>query len=231
MLPKIEYPKTEVSLLVTGKKVSMRPMTIREEKILLMAQESADRQEILKAVVQILEACVDAGNVKIQDMPSYNIEWLFIKLRAISVSNALKMSLNYAEKDYPFQVDLDKIEPKMPEGRPPNNIIDIDDKTKITIRHTPIKAVLNDVPAEDILTSIIVHSIAGIEYDGQTSQNPDSFGGDMKEWVENLPSHVLEKVEEYLNHIPTITHVQEVHVGTENPETVRFENIYDFFML
>lgn len=228
MLPKIEYPKTEVSLLVTGKKVNIRPMTISEEKILLTAQESEDRSDIMRAIVQILEACVEG--VKVKELPAYNIEWLFLKLRSQSVSNILKLNMVHEDKEYPFEVDLNKIEPTMPKEKQPPNFVNVNETITIRLKHPSISAVLQeDQNADQLLSNIIAYSIEEIEEKGKAFK--PEINNDLIVWVNTIPSKSLTEIEKYINHVPTIEHEVKVDVGKDKPEIVRLTNVYDFFML
>jgi len=229
MLPKIEYPKTEVALVSTGKKVYIRPMTIRDEKILLLAGETGDRRDILNAVVQILEACVE-GNVTIRELPSYDVEWLFMKLRAQSVSNVVKMQFTPedSDKSYPFQIDLDKVEMTKPK-KSAKDILDVQDGVAIKLRHAPIKALLTE--DEDPIISSIMHSIESITSGDTVTKASDIKDEELREWVNGLSAGNLEKITEYVNEVPTLVHEEVIDLDDGTKETVRLASIFDFFSL
>lgn len=231
MLPKIEYPKTEVKLLSTGKKVNIRPMTIREEKILLMARESDDRIDIIRAIKQILEACVE-GSVEIGMLPLYEVEWLFMKLRAQSVSNVVKLFYTDpdSEEQVPFEINLDKVKPTLPEDQPQRNIA-VNGSVGIHMRHTPVNALLEEGidSSDDMLVNVIAGSIESVEEEGKKVDMGSKK--EIAEWVQGLPSGTLQEMEDYLNAVPTLVHEEKIKLKDGKEQTVRLESIYDFFTL
>ena len=99
ILPKISYPVYDVEIPSTKMPIKVRPMLAKEEKILLMAKETADDNEILLSIKQVVNNCILANNIDIDKLTIFDIEFLFIKLRAWSVSNMSEVSYRDAE-DY-----------------------------------------------------------------------------------------------------------------------------------
>ena len=112
-LPKISTPTYELEIPSTGKKVKYRPFLVREEKILVMALESEDMGQITNAIVQILSDCITTRGVKVQELATFDIEYLFLNIRGKSVGEDIEVSVlcpddgeTYAE----VQISIDEIE-------------------------------------------------------------------------------------------------------------------------
>ena len=92
-LPKVSTPTFDLVLPSNGKKIKYRPFLVREEKILIMALESEDMKQITNAVVQILSACILTRGVKIQNLATFDIEYLFLNVRAKSVGENVEVNI------------------------------------------------------------------------------------------------------------------------------------------
>src|ERR1017187_2691291 len=115
MLPKITMPMFDVEIPSTKTKAKIRPETAKEEKILLIAKESGDSADILSAVKQVVSNClIDA---KVDDLTLFDLEYLYLRIQAVSVSNKIKMSYrdNEDNKVREFEIDLDKVPVVFPE--------------------------------------------------------------------------------------------------------------------
>jgi hypothetical protein len=113
MLPKLATPKYDMIVPSTGKTVTYRPYVVKEEKILLIAMESEDEKQIEKAVSEVIEACVD-GNFKVEDLTTFDIEFIFLTLRSRSVGEGIQLKVPCEECEEPndVKVDLNKLEVK-----------------------------------------------------------------------------------------------------------------------
>ena len=98
-LPKINTPTYELELPSTGKKIKYRPFLVREEKILIMALESEDMKQITDAIIQILSDCIQTRGVKVADLSTFDIEYLFLNVRAKSVGETCLLYTSDAADD------------------------------------------------------------------------------------------------------------------------------------
>ena len=90
-LPKIDSAIFTATLPSNGKKIKYRPFLVKEEKILMIAQESQEQEQIVDAIKQILNNCIITKNVDIDSWPLFDVEWMFVKLRAASINNVVKL--------------------------------------------------------------------------------------------------------------------------------------------
>jgi len=227
MLPTIEYSKDEIELCLTGKKILMRPMTIAEEKVLLTARENGEPTAIIRAIVQILESCIE-GSVKVMSLPLFQVEWLFMNLRRISVSDIVKLQYTPEGADaIPFEVDLNKIKMNVPKKMPSSTVLLKSNEKEITIKlkHTPVSHIL-EVGDDNAIDKVLVGSIESIIVDGEDAKFDSYSEEDKLKWIETLPAYVMESMTEFVNTVPVLEHKQKV-----NGEEITISGIFDFFQL
>ena len=107
-LPKITHPTSDVTIPSNKKKIRIRPLLVREEKILLMAKETKDETDILVALKQVVNNCIITPNIDINDFTIFDLEYLFIKIRCFSIGNITNVAYvdNEDEKTYNFSVHI-----------------------------------------------------------------------------------------------------------------------------
>ena len=96
-LPEIVTPEFQTYLPSTGEQLFFRPFLVKEEKMLLMAQEGKDRTEITNAVIKVLQQCIKTP-IDIKTLPIFDIEWLFLQLRSKSVSEVIDLNLRHTKE-------------------------------------------------------------------------------------------------------------------------------------
>lgn len=230
MLPKIEYPITELILPSSGEKFYFRPFTVKEEKILLIANESEDLADKLRAVRQIVNNCCQ-GNLDVMKLASFDIEYLFLKIRAFSVDNIVE--LNYTDPDdgsqQKFYIDLNEIEvQRHPEHK---NTIDAGEY-KIKLNYPTIEALakynLND--SDDSIVDLIVSCI-DIMWDDERAWKSTEYSEDeWKNLVESFSSKTLKEVGEFLRTAPALRHTIKFKNLSGVEKEMVLEGISDFLL-
>ena len=123
-LPTIETPSYELKLPSSSKKIKYRPFLVKEEKILILALESKDQNEITNAVTDVLKKCILTRGVKVDDLPTFDIEYIFLNIRAKSIGEDIKMMVTCPddnETKVPVTVYVDEIKvvsPSIVTGKP-----------------------------------------------------------------------------------------------------------------
>ena len=133
-LPKINTPTYDLTLPSTGKKIKYRPFLVREEKILIMAMESENMTEITNAIVQILSDCIVSKDVKVESLATFDIEYLFLNVRAKSVGETVDVNITCpddGETQVEMSIDIDSI--KIQKIRGHMNIIKLDDELSMKL--------------------------------------------------------------------------------------------------
>ena len=117
-LPKIDYPLYTITVPSLKKSYKFRPFLVKEEKLLLMAKESKEMSDIFTAIKQVVNNCAIDERFDVDKLTIFDLEYIFIKLRAMSVDNIVKVSYKdfQDEKVYDFEIDLNNIEMEMPKN-------------------------------------------------------------------------------------------------------------------
>ena len=135
-LPKVNTPTYELVLPSTGKKVKYRPFLVREEKILIMALETEDIKQITQAVVDILTECILTKGIKFEDLSTFDIEYLFLNIRAKSVGETVEVNLICPDDNktsVTVAIDIDSI--KVKKNRKHKNIVKLDDNLSLKLKY------------------------------------------------------------------------------------------------
>lgn len=231
-LPKIDQPLFDMTVPSTGKKITFRPFLVKEEKILLIAQQSGNDTEIIRAMKQILSNCIQE-DLDIDSLAIFDLEYMFLKLRSKSVNNVVKLSYrdNEDDKVYDFEIDLDMIEIEMPDKI--NSKIEITDKVGLTMKYPT--ASITDRMREfdnevDLMTFFIVNCIDTI-YDEDNLYVTDDFSEEeIAEFLDGLDVKTFEKIREFFESIPRLQHKIEYKNSFENNRTIELTSLKDFFM-
>ena len=132
-LPTIETPTYELKVPSSGKKIKYRPFLVKEEKILIIALESKDQNEITNAVKDVLKKCILTRGVKVDDFPTFDIEYIFLNIRAKSIGEDIRLTVTCpddGETQVPVTVYVDEIKVIKQEGHETDIVID----DKLTLR-------------------------------------------------------------------------------------------------
>ena len=132
-LPSIETPTYELKLPSSNKKIKYRPFLVKEEKILIIALESKDQTQITNAVTDVLKKCILTRNVKVDELPTFDIEYLFLNIRAKSIGEDIKMTVTCPDDkvtQVPVTIYVDEIEVVRPENHTTDIVLD----DKMTLR-------------------------------------------------------------------------------------------------
>lgn len=234
-LPKLTHPMFDVIIPSSKKKIKIRPMLVKEEKILLMAKTGEDANEILNAVKQVVNNCIIDADIDIEKLALFDIEYLFVKIRAFSVSNISKVSYkdNEDNKIYDFDVDLEKVEVRFPEKI--EKSFAITDSTGILMKYPDASLYSNKEflasPPEKILDQLILNCIDKI-YDGDDMIDPKKYPkAELEEFVENLDVTTYDKLRGFFNNLPSLYYKIEYKNSNGNERNIEMTSLTDFFTL
>ena len=241
-LPKIDAPIFTTKLISTGKEVKFRPFTVKEEKLFLMAYESEDSKTVSDTVNQILRNCI-LDKTKVEDLPLFDIEYLFLNLRARSVGEVVK--LNYRcnnmvhegdeEKKCNNRVEIDvnllDIHPEINEKH--NNKIELTPKLGIVMKY-PTMELINTANVEDeidIIIEMILKCIDFIYDEDNIYYAKDASKEELLEFVESLSTKDLEKVKEFFETLPKLNKTVQFKCNKCGyTEDITVEGLQSFFM-
>ncbi len=229
ILPKLETAKYDVVVPSTGLEVQIRPFLVKEEKLLLLAQESKNAKQIVRTMQEIISAC-SFDTINTSELTSYDVEFLFLRLRAVSVGETADLKFK-CEKDgveNDVQINLMDVEVKYPEKKI-NNRIALTDDIGVVLKPMSLDTMASVDASEDIIKNIciIIDSIYDADNVYLAKDTPEK---DLREFIESLNHHQIEMIQEYLTNQPKLSHTIEfkcVECGHIN--TVVLEGLQSFF--
>lgn len=235
-LPKIIQPTFEVTIPSTKKKLKLRPMLVKEEKILLIAKQSGERADLMHAIKQVVQNCIMSENVNIDKLAIFDVEYLFLKIRAISVSNIAKVSYRDNEDDqiYEFDINLDEIEIKL-EEKSPSNVVSINKDISIELAYPSFNFYTNKVlytAGDDEMFSLLLEDCLVKIHSGDTVIDPKTATADeRKEFIDSLPVKAAEEIRTFLANIPALNHEITYKNSKGTERKIVLNSLDDFFTL
>ena len=237
-LPKINTPTYELVIPSTGKKIKYRPFLVREEKILIMALESEDIKQITGAIVEILNECVLTKGLKIETLATFDIEYLFLNVRAKSVGESIEVNVTCPDDNktsVPVEVEVDSI--KVSKQRGHKNIIKLDDTLSLKLKYPSLEQFIeaNFESAENTNTvkstlDMITSCIDMIYNDEESWSASDSTKKELEEFIEQLNTKQFMMVEKFFATMPKLSHTIKVTNPQTNVESdVILEGLAAFF--
>lgn len=229
-LPKLETAKYDVVVPSTGQEVQIRPFLVKEEKLLLLAQESNNAKQIVRTMQEIIEAC-SFKKINTKELTSYDVEFLFLRLRAISVGETADLKFK-CEKDgveNDVQINLMDIEVKYPEKKVSERI-QLTDDIGVVLKPLSLDTMAEIDNSDDVIKNIAV--IIDSVYDkNEVYPAKDTPSKDLHEFIESLNHSQIEMIQEYLTSQPKLSHTVEfkcVECGHVNKITL--EGLQSFFI-
>ena len=222
----------------TGKKIRYRPFLVREEKILIMALESEDMKQITSAIVQILNDCILTRGVKIKELSTFDIEYLFLNIRAKSVGESVEVNVTCpddGETSVQMEIDIDTI--KVQKDKNHKNIIKLDDTLSMKLKYPSLDQFVennfeyNDETNDVNKSMTMIASCIEMVYDSEESWNAsDCTKKELEEFIEQLNSKQFKEIEEFFTTMPKLSHT----IVVKNPNTgveseVVLEGLASFF--
>jgi hypothetical protein len=240
-LPKIATPTYELILPSNKKAVKYRPFLVKEEKVLILAMEGGDSKEITNAVKTVLRDCILTRGIKIDSLPSFDIEYLFLNIRAKSVGESVELIVTCpddGETQVDVKVNIDEIEVSIPDGH--TSEIKVDDNIVVKMKYPSLQEFIDNnfdfnVPTtsqETINKSFeIVASCVDMVYTKDESWSAsDVTKKELVEWLETFDSNQFKMIESFFDTMPKLSHTLKVtnpNTGVENE--IVLEGLSSFF--
>ena len=237
-LPKINTPTYELVIPSTGKKIRYRPFLVKEEKILIMALESEDIKQITDAIVEILSECILTKGVKVLELATFDIEFIFLNVRAKSVGEMIDVNVTCPDDgktQVQMEIDIDSI--KVQKDKKHSNLVKIDEKLSMKMKYPSIQQFVQnnfDIkdtgPDVDQSLTMITTCIEQIYTEEESWSAADSTNDELKEFVEQMNTKQFKEIEGFFTTMPKLSHT----VKVKNPKTkveseVVLEGLASFF--
>ena len=236
-LPKISTPTYELELPSTGKTIKFRPFLVKEEKLLVLALESDDSKEITNAIKAVLKDCIQTRGVKVESLPTFDIEYLFLNIRGKSVGEDIEVSVlcpddgeTYAE----VQINIDDI--KVTKDKNHSNQIKIDDNLMMEMKYPSLDQFVrsNFEFSKDSQVDQSFELIASCidkVYSADEAWTTDDFTKkEVTEFLEQMNSAQFKEIESFFSTMPKLSHeVQVINPKTKKKSKVTLEGLVSFF--
>ena len=235
MLPKVKVPQFEITIPSNKKIIKVRQFTVKEEKILLLAVQSSEVADFMSALVQIINNClIEPKQLNVKKLPLFDIEYIFTKIRAISVSNVSKLTYSDAEdgEKYDFEVKLDEVKVHFPENI--SNKIVIDSNLSFDMKYPPIELYTNkeffDLK-EDGVFDLLIQKCMDKIYEGEDKvyECSEQTQQELLEFVNSLPAKNYGEMRNFLTILPHMKHVIKYTNKNEKEREIELKTLNDFF--
>ena len=221
-LPKIATPTYQLELPSTGKTVTYRPFLVKEEKVLVIALESEDNKQITNAIKAVLKSCVQTKGIKVEQLPTFDIEYLFLNIRGKSVGEELEVNIicpDDGETSVPVYVSLDEIEIYKEKGH--TNKIKLDDNLMMEMKYPSLDEFIknnfdfNEDNQMDQSFQLIASCIDKIYSEDEVWATADCTKKEVNEFLESMNSGQFKEIEKFFETMPKLKH----DVKVKNPKT------------
>ena len=236
-LPKIATPTYELVLPSTGKKIKYRPFLVKEEKILILALESEDTKQITNAIKTILKSCISTRGIKVEDLPTFDIEYIFLNIRGKSVGESIEVLVTCpddGETQVERKIFIDEIQVEKDEKHSPD--IKLDHSLTLRMKYPSLNEfVQNNFSASDDNTLqasmyIIASCIDVVYSEDESWAAADCTKKELSEWLETLNTSQFKEVETFFETMPKLTHkVMVTNPNTKVESEVVMEGLTSFF--
>ena len=239
-LPKISTPTYELVLPSTGKTIKYRPFLVKEEKILILALESQSTKEITNAIKQVLKDCIVTKGIKVEALPTFDIEYIFLNVRGKSVGESLDLIITCSddgETQVPVTVFIDQI--KVEEDPEHKRDIQLDTDLVLRMKYPSLDQFIKtnfDFSSEQSSSSIdrsfdIISSCIDVIFNAEESwAAADSTKKELTDWIETLTPNQFKEIEKFFDTMPRLSHtVKVVNPKTKVESDVTLEGLTSFF--
>jgi hypothetical protein len=233
-LPKLTAPTYELELPSTGDTIKYRPFLVKEEKILLLAMESEDEKQMTNAVRTILKNCIQS-KIKVDDLATFDIEYLFLNIRAKSVGEEIEINVTCPDDEettVPVKINVEDV--KVEKSKNHNRIIQLNDTVSVTMKYpsmeTFVKTNLSSSnTSEDVFE--IASSCIDQVIDGEEVYEVKSFTKkEINDFMESMDTSQFLKVQEFFETMPKLSHkIKVTNPNTNVTSEVTIEGLANFF--
>tara|TARA_B100000900_G_scaffold402423_1_gene408240 strand:- start:7976 stop:8701 length:726 start_codon:yes stop_codon:yes gene_type:complete len=238
-LPTIATPTHELKLPSSNQKVKYRPFLVREEKILIIALESQDQDEITNSVKDTLKKCILTDGVNVDDLPTFDIEYLFLNIRAKSIGEDIRLTVTCpddGETQVSTTVYVDEIEVKKPKNHKKDIVLD--DKLTVRMKYPSLDQFIksnfqsDDDPhvVVDKTFQVIADCIETVYTEEDAWEASDYSDQERLDFIEQLNSKQYKQMENFFATMPKLSHtIEVVNPNTKKKNKIVLEGLADFF--
>ena len=220
-LPKISTPTYELELPSTGKKIKYRPFLVKEEKILIIAMESEDEKQITGAIKDVISSCIITRGVKVDQLSTFDIEYLFLNIRGKSVGEEVEVMVTCPDDgvtQVPTVINLDDI--KIQKGDNHSRDIRLDDDLILRMKYPSLNEFIkNNFSGEEVTVDntfeLIASCVEQVYSEEESWSASDCTKKELMQFLEQLSSKQFKEIETFFETMPKLSHT----VKVKNPKT------------
>lgn len=237
MLPKISTPSYFLTLPSTGKEIKYRPFLVREEKLLVLALETEDTKNITEAIKTVIKNCIETKGIKVETLPTFDIEYLFLNIRGKSVGEEIDVNIicpDDEETTVSVKINLDDIQVQKFEGH--EKTIKVDDNVMIEMKYPSLEQFIknnfdfNSANNMDQAFDLISSCIEKIYTEDEVWAAADVTKKELNEFLDQMNSSQFKKIEKFFETMPKLSHkIKVTNPNTKVENEVTLEGLTSFF--
>ena len=219
-LPKLNTPTYELELPSNGEKIKYRPFLVKEQKTLMMAQESGEDEQIANVMSNLVSDCT-FGSVDTNNIPMFDVEYIFLKVRGKSIGETIELNIlcpDDNETRVPVSLNLDDIDVTLDDEHTNEISITPLGDVKIVFRYpmlSDMKNMISTTTNVEIMYSLITECIDEIQHGDDVYNKVDMSSKEIEEFIDSLTTDQFEKITKFFDTMPKLRHIIEV----TNPNT------------
>lgn len=240
-LPKITIPTFSLTIPSTEKKARFRPFTVKEEKVLLLAKQSGEQHDQFTAIRDVVENCA-VEDMDVKKLALFDLEYLFVKLRAQSISNEVEVSYTDGEdevdpktnqpKTRTFKVDMDKVVVKGIADKKKNKY-EVAPGVIVTLRYPPVSLYTDPaffaLPDDEILGAVLKACLEKVYHEETVVDCASEDPKELDEFINSIPAKVYGEMREFLDNVPTLNYEIKYTNDKGTERTITLSTMNDFF--
>tara|TARA_B100000902_G_scaffold123466_1_gene123488 strand:- start:358 stop:1077 length:720 start_codon:yes stop_codon:yes gene_type:complete len=236
-LPKIVAPTYTLELPSTGQEISYRPFLVKEEKVLVIALESEDNKQITNAIKTVIKNCISTKGIKVETLPTFDIEYLFLNIRGKSVGEEIEVNVICPDDEVtqvPVTIDLDDIQVQKSDEH--TNKIKLDNTLMMEMKYPSLDEFIknnfdfNDENSMDQSFNLIASCVNNIFSEDEVWAAEDCTKKEIKEFLEQMNSAQFKDIEKFFETMPKLSHTIKVtNPNTKVESDVVLEGLASFF--
>ena len=236
-LPKIATPTYELELPSSGQTVKFRPFLVKEEKVLVLALESEDTKQITNAIKAVIKGCIQTKGIKVESLPTFDIEFLFLNIRGKSVGEKIEVNIICPDDEtteVPVEIDLDEIHVQRNDDH--TKQIKLDDTLMMEMKYPSLDQFIKnnfdfeDKNVMDQSFDLIASCVDKIYSEEEVWAADDCTKKEIKDFLEQMNSSQFKEIEKFFETMPKLSHkIKVTNPNTKVESEVVLEGLASFF--
>ena len=236
-LPKIATPTYELELPSTGQNIKYRPFLVKEEKLLVLALESEDTKQITTAIKTVIKNCIETKNIKVESLPTFDIEFLFLNIRAKSVGEEIEVNIICPDDEETLvSVNINVDDIQIQKNKEHNKQIKLDDSIMMEMKYPSLDQFIKsnfDMSSDNAMDQsfqLIGSCIDKIYTEDEVWTTGDVTKEEIADFLEQMNSAQFKQIEKFFETMPKLSHTIKVtNPNTQVESEVTLEGLSSFF--